>query len=96
MTRAPWRTALVTGASSGIGQALARELASRGVHVTLAARREDRLCALAEAIEAGGGQAEVVVMDVTRADEAAEIVRGVDSAIGGLELIIANAGLGPP
>lgn len=96
MTAARWRTALITGASSGIGEALATELASRGVHVTLAARREERLRALAERIEARGGAADVVVMDVTLPDEAAELVQSADTRVGGLDLIVANAGLGHP
>lgn len=96
MTRAPWRTALVTGASSGIGEALARELASLGVRVTLASRREARLRSVAEQIEAQGGRADVVVMDVTRPDEAAQTVRRVDADVDGLELVVANAGLGHP
>ncbi|MEZ6195663.1 MAG: SDR family oxidoreductase [Planctomycetota bacterium] len=58
------RSALVTGASSGIGRALALELARRGASVTLVARREERLRALAEEISTAGGSARVLVADL--------------------------------
>ena len=59
------RVAIVTGASSGIGAALARELAHRGAQVALVARRRDRLEALAGEIASEGGQALVVEADVS-------------------------------
>jgi short-subunit dehydrogenase len=86
--------ALVTGASSGIGAALARRMAARGVEVWLGARRMDRLTHEVAAIEAAGGKAHAVVIDVTRPDEAEAAVLAVDDACGGLDVVVANAGIG--
>jgi short-subunit dehydrogenase len=93
-TSQPPRRALVTGASSGIGAALARRLAARGIEVYLAARRRDRLEAEAAAIMAAGGRAHALVLDVARADETAAAVAQLDDACGGIDLVVANAGLG--
>jgi NADP-dependent 3-hydroxy acid dehydrogenase YdfG len=90
--------ALVTGASSGIGDATARDLAGRGAAVALVARRVDRLDALAADIRATGGTALPVQADVTRRDEAeASVQRAVDE-LGRLDVLVNNAGvmlLGP-
>ncbi len=59
------KTVLVTGASSGIGAHLARVAAQAGARVVLAARRTERLAQLAQAIQAEGGEAHAVVLDVT-------------------------------
>jgi len=87
------RVALVTGASSGLGRRFARILAASGAKVALAARRVDRLAALAGEIAAAGGEAFPVAMDVT--DEAS-IVAGFDAAqarLGLIDTVIANAGM---
>jgi NAD(P)-dependent dehydrogenase (short-subunit alcohol dehydrogenase family) len=87
------RTALITGASSGLGRRFARVLAAEGANVVLAARRIDRLRALAEEIKAAGGQAIALAMDVT--DEAS-VVAGYDAAeaaFGVVDTVIANAGM---
>ncbi len=88
------RTALITGASSGLGARMARVLAASGAKVVLAARRLDRLTGLAAEINAaGGGEAFPVVMDVT--DEAS-IIAGFDAgeaALGPINTVFANAGM---
>jgi NADP-dependent 3-hydroxy acid dehydrogenase YdfG len=91
-------TALITGASSGIGEATAIRLAELGATVALVARRADRLDAVAQEIEAAGGKALVIVADVTRQEEAAAAVARTVSELGGLDLLVNNAGvmlLGP-
>lgn len=96
MGESAWRTALVTGASSGIGAALSKRLAKEGVEVVLAARRAPELEALAAEIRAEGGRARSLELDVTRPDDAVARVRAVDEEIGGLDLVVANAGIGWP
>jgi short-subunit dehydrogenase len=86
--------ALITGASSGIGAALAQRLASRGMEVWLAARRKPLLEEVAEAIAKAGGKAHVLVLDVSRADETAERLTALDAESGGIDLVVANAGVG--
>ncbi|MEU9947804.1 SDR family oxidoreductase [Streptomyces sp. NPDC047939] len=87
------RTAVITGAASGMGNATARLLAAQGVRVALLARREDRLTELAGKITADGGQALVVVTDVTdqvSVDAAAERVR---TEFGPVDLVVNAAGV---
>ncbi len=85
--------ALVTGASSGIGEATARQLAEHGASVALVARRKDRLDALAAEIEKAGGTALVVEADVTgRAQAEAAVERAVEH-FGRLDTLVNNAGL---
>ena len=88
-----YRNALVTGASSGIGLSLARRLAARGTEVVLAARREELLRTAVEEIATAGGKARVLVLDVSDPDATAEAIRRVDDELGGLELVVANAGI---
>lgn len=87
----PW--AIVTGASSGIGEELARKLAARGLHLVLVARRKDRLDALAAAITAARGvQVRVAAIDLARADFLAELEQiTADIEVG---LLANNAGFG--
>jgi short-subunit dehydrogenase len=92
--RPPWRFALITGASSGIGEALARNLAARGVHVILAARRMAELRRIAMEIRSSGGVATAVKLDVSKTDELAEKLTALDKKFGGIDLVIANAGVG--
>jgi NADP-dependent 3-hydroxy acid dehydrogenase YdfG len=87
------RVALVTGASSGFGEAVALGLARGGAKVALAARREDRLQALARKITEAGGQAQVIVADFTDETAAQRAVRETEAAFGRLDILINNAGV---
>ncbi|AKN71626.1 short-chain dehydrogenase [Streptomyces sp. PBH53] len=87
------RTAVVTGAASGIGEAVALHLAAEGARVALLARRADRLRALAEKIRAEGGQALAVTADVTD-DASVEAARDlVRAEFGPVDLVVNNAGV---
>jgi NADP-dependent 3-hydroxy acid dehydrogenase YdfG len=88
------RTALVTGAASGIGRALAGELAGRGVAVTLADRDAAAAEEAAAGIRAGGGSAEARELDVRDAARFREIVREVEDRAGRLDYLFNNAGIG--
>lgn len=87
------RVALVTGASSGLGARMAKVLAAHGAKVALAARRVDRLAALKAEIEAHGGMAMCVELDVT--SEAATIAAYdlIEATLGPVDTVIANAGI---
>ncbi|WP_320669893.1 SDR family NAD(P)-dependent oxidoreductase [Patulibacter defluvii] len=90
--------ALVTGASSGIGEAAAVALAAEGAAVALVARRRDRLDALAARIEAGGGRALAIEADVTDRAQATEAVATAAAELGRIDTVLNNAGvmlLGP-
>ena len=87
------QVALVTGASSGIGAATARELADAGASVALAARREDRLESLADEIQTEGGEALVVPTDVTEETQVREMIETTVSELGGLDVLVNNAGV---
>jgi short-subunit dehydrogenase len=94
MAERSYTTALVTGASSGLGRGLALWLARRGTRVFAAARRLEHLQALAEEARAAGATVEPVEMDVARADETVARIQRMDADCGGLELVVANAGVG--
>ncbi|MGI8506821.1 MAG: SDR family NAD(P)-dependent oxidoreductase, partial [Solirubrobacteraceae bacterium] len=90
--------ALITGASSGIGAAIALALAERGAAVALAGRRRDRLDGLAAQISDGGGRAVAIEADISSYDQARRIVERTVSEFGRLDTLVNNAGvmlLGP-
>ena len=88
------KVVLITGASSGIGQALAIELARRGAAVGLVARREDLLQGVVAEIEAHGGKAMALPADVTDANAVRGAVEALSRRLGPIDLLIANAGVG--
>ncbi len=94
MERLEGKVAFITGASSGIGAALAREYAARGADVVLAARRRERLDELAEEIEARGRRALAVACDVTRDGDLEAAVATALERLGRIDHLVANAGFG--
>lgn len=91
----PGRTALVTGASRGIGALIARRLAAEGNHVVLTGRTETDLRAVADDIRATGGEASVRPADLTRPGATEALVDAVEREHGGIDLLVNNAGGDP-
>lgn len=87
------KIALVTGASSGLGAQFARVLAANGALVVLAARREDRLKELRAEIEARGGEADVVPMDVTDLNSIEAAVARIEAENGPIDILVNNSGV---
>ena len=92
-TQLKGRTAIVTGASSGIGRATAKSLALEGVRVAIVARREELLVKLAdEIVAAGGPRPEVVAMDVMQPDAPKRIAKDAESRLGSVDILVNCAG----
>ena len=87
------QTALVTGASSGLGVRFAKTLARCGAKVALTARRLDRLEALAAEIRADGGEAVALELDVTDVDQLLAVVGKAEAALGTVTILVNNAGI---
>lgn len=88
------KIAIITGASSGIGAATARTLASHGLHVILVARRQERLEQLASEIRLSGGQADVLAADLSQESERQRVYTQVESDYGQVHVLVNNAGMG--
>ena len=89
-----YRNALITGASSGIGEALGERLADEGLEVILTARRQEELERIAADIRDAGGRARVEPLDVSDAASTTHLLTRVDDELGGVDLVVANAGVG--
>ncbi|WP_420457240.1 SDR family NAD(P)-dependent oxidoreductase [Rubrivirga sp.] len=89
------RVALVTGASRGIGEAMARALADAGAHVVVTSRKQEAVDAVAASIREDGGQATGRALHVGHADELADAVAEIADAHGGLHVLVNNAATNP-
>jgi len=89
------KVVVITGASSGLGEATARLLSTEGASIVLGARRADRLQALVAELTAKGGKAIAVTMDVSKRDEVQKLVDAAVKTYGRIDVIINNAGLMP-
>ncbi|MDO8319211.1 SDR family oxidoreductase [Rhodoferax sp.] len=87
------RVALITGASGGLGAQFARTLASAGAAVVLASRRLERLKELRAKIEAEGGDAHVIELDVTDQDSIRSAVAHVETEVGSIDILVNNSGV---
>jgi NADP-dependent 3-hydroxy acid dehydrogenase YdfG len=89
------KVVVITGASSGIGEAAAKHLAANGALVSLGARRKDRLDRLAGEIRKAGGKAQTAVTDVVRRADVEALVRGARETFGRVDVLVNNAGIMP-
>ena len=87
------KTALVTGASRGIGEAIARRLAERGARLVLAARSEDRLQQLAAEIHGSGGEAVAFPLDISTPEEVGDRLKELPAEFGSVDILVNNAGI---
>lgn len=87
------QVAIVTGASSGIGQATALKFASEGARVAIVARRADKLNEVAQTIRAQGGECHPIVADVTQESDIERVVRETVAAFGGIDILVNAAGI---
>ncbi|MGB5636815.1 MAG: SDR family NAD(P)-dependent oxidoreductase, partial [Waterburya sp.] len=86
---------IITGASSGLGEATARRLAKSGAKLMLAARREDRLQELVAEIQQDGGIAKYQVTDVSDRSQVEALAKGTHQAYGRIDVLVNNAGVMP-
>ena len=95
MSEVSGKVVIITGASSGLGEATAKMLADKGAKLVLGARREDRLKKLVDEIESSGGQATYQTVDVTKKDEVKALAKAAIDAYGRIDVLVNNAGLMP-
>src|SRR5438270_3047428 len=95
MTNIEGKIVVITGASSGLGEAAARFLSAQGAIVVLGARRMDRIQSLADELAHSGGKALAVATDVTHFDQIKRLVDAAVQTYGRIDVIINNAGLMP-
>jgi NADP-dependent 3-hydroxy acid dehydrogenase YdfG len=93
MAKLEGKVAVITGASSGIGEATAEALAAEGAAVVVAARREDRLADLVGRIEESGGRVLAAVCDVTDEGQAHGLIRKAEQEFGSVDILVNNAGV---
>lgn len=96
MTDLTGKSAIITGASRGIGAAAARALAAAGAAVVLAARSANEITQVANEIEAAGGKAKAAACDVTSLDDVSAMVSACKDAFGSVDILVNNAGLIDP
>jgi NAD(P)-dependent dehydrogenase (short-subunit alcohol dehydrogenase family) len=87
------KTAVITGASKGLGKAMALALSSAGANVALVSRDLEQLNAVKRAVENVGGQAQVFLADISEEDQVRKLERDVIAAFGGVQILINNAGI---
>ncbi|HZG62298.1 MAG TPA: SDR family NAD(P)-dependent oxidoreductase [Rubrobacteraceae bacterium] len=93
MAKLDGKVAVITGASSGIGEATAEALAAEGAAVVVAARREDRLNNLVDRIEGDGGRVLPVACDVTDEEQAHALIQRAKDELGSVDILVNNAGV---
>jgi NAD(P)-dependent dehydrogenase (short-subunit alcohol dehydrogenase family) len=96
MFRLDGRTAILTGASSGLGVVMAEALAGAGANVVLAARRTERIAELERSIESAGGKAFAVPCDVTREEDVDRLIAAARERYGSIDVLVNNAGVADP
>lgn len=87
------KTAVITGASSGIGRALAFELGARGANIVMGARQYDKLAEIAASLESKGASVAFCAVDVTHEEECRKLIETAVDAFGGIDLLVCNAGI---
>ena len=87
------QVAVVTGASQGLGRAIAETLAANGAAVAIVARSADKLAAVAAAIRSAGGKAEEFICDVSKAADVTAVVEAIHAKLGRLDILVNNAGV---